>query len=192
MDKLGPYKGISEMNVHVFDPHVAREILRSRESVDSGHRDEVWEGVYYVMPDPNNEHQDLIGKLILFLGMAITLPHLGRVLPGGNISDRDDWTRNYRIPDVAVYLNDTSARDEGSHWLGGPDLAIEIVSPEDLSREKLPFYAKVGTREVLIVDRDPWASSSIDSRVRNLLSSAFRSRKIRHRSRARSCRCRFV
>ena len=145
------------MNVHVFDPHVAREIVRNRESADSGHRDEVWEGEYFVMPDPNNEHQGLIGKLVLFLGIAVTLRNLGTVVPGGNISDRvDDWTQNYRIPDVAVYLNETSAVDRGTHWFGGPELAIEIVSPEDLSREKLPFYAKVGTREVLIIDRDPW------------------------------------
>ena len=41
--------------------------------------------------------------------------------------------------------------------MGGPDLAIEIVSPHDKSREKLEFYAKVGTRELLILDRDPWS-----------------------------------
>src|SRR5262249_19157191 len=43
-----------------------------------------------------------------------------------------------------------------THYCGGPDLAIEIVSPEDRSRDKLDFYAEVGTREVLIVDRNPW------------------------------------
>ncbi|MCH7988662.1 MAG: Uma2 family endonuclease [Planctomycetes bacterium] len=52
--------------------------------------------------------------------------------------------------DVAVYLNDT-------HWYGGPDFAVEIISPNDRAREKLEFYAKVNTRELLIVDRDPWA-----------------------------------
>ncbi len=31
------------------------------------------------------------------------------------------------------------------------------TSPDDRAREKLAFYAKVGTREVLLVDRDPWA-----------------------------------
>jgi hypothetical protein len=28
--------------------------------------------------------------------------------------------------------------------------------PGDRSRDKLDFYAGIGTREVLIVDRDPW------------------------------------
>ena len=28
--------------------------------------------------------------------------------------------------------------------------------PDDRTRDKLDFYAKVGSREVLVVDRDPW------------------------------------
>ena len=39
----------------------------------------------------------------------------------------------------------------------GPDFAVEILSEGDLARKKLDFYAKVGTREVLIIDRDSWA-----------------------------------
>jgi len=42
----------------------------------------------------------------------------------------------------------------------GPDFAIEIISPEDSSRDKLDFYAKVGVRELLIVDRAPWRLES--------------------------------
>jgi Uma2 family endonuclease len=41
-------------------------------------------------------------------------------------------------------------------WFGGPDFGIEIVSPDDRSRQKLGFYEKVGTRELLLIDRDPW------------------------------------
>jgi hypothetical protein len=33
---------------------------------------------------------------------------------------------------------------------------VEIVSPFDKTREKLDFYSRLGTRELLIVDRDPW------------------------------------
>src|SRR6185295_8801514 len=35
---------------------------------------------------------------------------------------------------------------------GPAELAIEIVSPRDESRAKLPFYAKVGVREVWLID----------------------------------------
>ena len=57
---------------------------------------------------------------------------------------------------MAVFLNDTRATNQGTHWFGGPDFAVEIVSPNDRTREKLDFYASVGTRELLIIDRDPW------------------------------------
>ena len=43
-----------------------------------------------------------------------------------------------------------------THWLGGPDFAVEILSPGDPAREKLDFYAKVNVRELLIIDRSPW------------------------------------
>ncbi len=49
------------------------------------------------------------------------------------------------------------AVNRDTFWYGGPDFAVEIVSKGDRSRKKLPFYAKVGTRELLIVDRKPWA-----------------------------------
>ncbi|HUE87819.1 MAG TPA: Uma2 family endonuclease [Vicinamibacterales bacterium] len=37
---------------------------------------------------------------------------------------------------------------------GGPDAVIEIRSPHDETDEKLPFYAAIGTREVIVIDRD--------------------------------------
>jgi hypothetical protein len=34
---------------------------------------------------------------------------------------------------------------------------VEIISPGEDPLAKFAFYAGIGTREVLIVDRDPWA-----------------------------------
>jgi Uma2 family endonuclease len=76
---------------------------------------------------------------------------------GCNVSDREvDWAYNYRCPDVAVYLKGNPARDCGTHWYGGPDWGTEITSPGERSRQKLAFYAKVRTRELLTIDRAPW------------------------------------
>ncbi len=47
-------------------------------------------------------------------------------------------------------------RTARSHWFGGPDFAAEVLSRRDRSREKLGFYAAVGVRELLLVDRNPW------------------------------------
>lgn len=105
----------------------------------------------------NNEHQRLANRLAHVLTLALEPHELGTVYPGANISDQDvDWETNYRCPDVVVFLQENTAEDRESHWYGGPDLAVEIVSPGDRSYDKLDFYASVGAREVLIVDRDPW------------------------------------
>jgi len=41
-------------------------------------------------------------------------------------------------------------------FFGGPDFVVEIASDFDRSREKFEFYASVGVRELLLVDRNPW------------------------------------
>jgi Uma2 family endonuclease len=73
------------------------------------------------------------------------------------VSDRvKGWTQNYRCPDVVVYFANTKAKNCGTHWCGGPDFGVEIVSDDDLTRDKIPFYSKVSMRELLLIDRDPW------------------------------------
>ena len=134
-----------------------RRVIRRRRRLGLDRKDEVWNGRYIVMPDPDNVHQDLVGALLTVLRIVISWAKLGNAYPGGNISNRTDkWTSNYRVPDVTVFLNDNPAENRQTHWLGGPDLAVEIVSDNDKSRKKLDFYASVGTRELLIIDRDPW------------------------------------
>ena len=66
-------------------------------------------------------------------------------------------SHNYRVPDASVFLDGNPAKDCGTHWCGGPDFAVEILSPNDIALEKLPFYAMIGVRELLIIDRDPWS-----------------------------------
>jgi Uma2 family endonuclease len=134
-----------------------RRIIRRRRRLGLDSKDEVWNGRYIVMPDPDNVHQDLVGALLTVLRIVISWAKLGNAYPGCNISDRaEKWRSNYRVPDVTVFLNGNPAENRNTHWLGGPDLAVEIVSDNDKSRKKLDFYASVGTRELLIVDREPW------------------------------------
>ena len=141
----------------ILDRRVERALIDDRRARGLDRWDEVWEGTYVVLPLPNNEHQWLVGRLVRILQESIEDVGLGRVFPGCNVSDRaHGWEHNYRCPDVAVYLRENPAVDYGTHWEGGPDLAIEIVSPDDRTYEKLDFYASIGTRELLIVDRDPW------------------------------------
>jgi Uma2 family endonuclease len=86
-----------------------------------------------------------------------------------NVSDRDKgWKENFRVPDVAVFLAGGSAINRKSHGVGGPDFAIEVISEGDRTRDKFDFYAKVGTRELLVFDRHPWALELYQLRRRKL------------------------
>ncbi|MEM1060877.1 MAG: Uma2 family endonuclease [Planctomycetota bacterium] len=141
----------------VADPRLEAELIAERRANGLDRHDEVWEGTYVVMPLPNNEHQILAALLTALLVELVFKQGRGIVTGPTNLTDREsDWTENFRAPDLAVFLTDGSAENRDTHWLGGPDLVIEIVSPGDRSEQKLDFYASVGTREVLLVERDPW------------------------------------
>jgi Uma2 family endonuclease len=142
----------------VLDSYVEDQILAQRRASGGDRFDEVWDGIYVMSPLANNEHQLIATRLSTILQVILNFGERGLVFAGVNVSDRhDDWKQNFRCPDVAVFLNGTAAINRESHWLGGPDFAVEVASRGDRAREKLEFYAKVNTREVLIVDRDPWA-----------------------------------
>lgn len=146
------------MSTLIQDEGLERLVIEERRRKGLDRPDEVWEGTYVIMPNPNDEHQDLVFGIGFPLRQIIQDAGLGQVRPGVNISDRVvDWRFNFRCPDVVVFLNDTTAECHDSFWYGGPDFAIEIVSPNDRSRDKLDFYASVNTRELLIIDRDPWS-----------------------------------
>lgn len=141
----------------VVDEFVSADLIRQRQEQGIDHHDEVWEGVYMMSPIGDDEHQRIIHRFELALGMVLTWSGRAEIRPGINLSDRiENWTNNFRVPDIAVYLSSTRAECFGPFWNGGPDFAVEVVSKKDRTREKFDFYAKVGTRELLIVDRDPW------------------------------------
>jgi Uma2 family endonuclease len=146
------------MTVLITDPWLEDRLKAEREASGLDRFDEVWEGVYFMPPIGNNEHQSLNSRFGGVLLSVIEWPGLGTVYVGVNVSDREEgWEKNYRIPDVAVFLKGTKAKNCGTHWCGGPDFLAEILSPGDRAREKLPFYADLGVREVLLLNRDPWA-----------------------------------
>ncbi|MFM7591787.1 MAG: Uma2 family endonuclease [Isosphaeraceae bacterium] len=129
-----------------------KEILRQRRLHGHDRKDEVWNGEYFITPDPTNSHQRFTSRLQRTL--EDVAPAGSIVQAGGNISDRKtDWKKSFRCPDVMVFLPGNPAIDMETHFFGGPDFLVEVVSPGDRSLKKLPFYASVGTREVLLPDQ---------------------------------------
>ena len=57
---------------------------------------------------------------------------------------------------MVVFLKGTTAVDHDTHYLGGPDFAVEVISPGEPPTAKFAFYESIGTREVMVLHRDPW------------------------------------
>ena len=146
------------MAMMIYDPGMEKSFRARRKRLGIDKYDEVWNGVLVVPPLANNEHQRLVLGLASAIAASVDADKGDQVLPGANVSDqKKHWKKNFRCPDVVVVLAGGVAKDRGTHWLGGPDFLIEIVSPGEDPQLKFDFYAKVKTRELLIVDRDPWA-----------------------------------
>jgi Uma2 family endonuclease len=145
------------MAIVSLEPGELKRLIRRRRRAGGDRWDEVWEGVYVMPPLADNEHQRLGLELAIDVRNVLGPDEGIQIFAGCNISDQPKrWRRNYRCPDLAVFLPGNPAEDRGSHWFGGPDFAVEIISRSDRSREKFGFYARVGVRELLLVDRRPW------------------------------------
>jgi Uma2 family endonuclease len=146
------------MTTLIIDPVWEEMVLEERRANGADRFDEVWDGVYIMSPMANNEHQAIGTRLAAIYYFVLGWSDDAHICAGTNVTDREsNWRQNYRCPDVAVFLAGTKARNKRTHWLGGPDMAVEIVSPGDRTRDKLPFYESIRTRELLLVDRDPWS-----------------------------------
>jgi Uma2 family endonuclease len=145
------------MDPLIVDPRISERLIKERRAHGADRYDEVWGGVYIMSPAPNDEHQELATRFARPLLEVIEDSGMGAVRIGINLaSDPDDWERDYRVPDVAVFLKGSRAVCHGTFWSGPPDFLVEITSPWDKTRDKLEFYSDQDTRELLLVDRDPW------------------------------------
>jgi Uma2 family endonuclease len=115
--------------------------MRRRAGADR--RDEVWQGVRHLSPDPSRAHLDLQQQLAELLGPRAREAGLVPGVGGFNLGTKDD----YRVPDGGLF------RDRGvAVWNPTAALVLEIVSPGDETWDKLGFYAAHDVAELLIVD----------------------------------------
>jgi Uma2 family endonuclease len=130
-------------------------LLEQRRRLGLDRWDEMWEGVLHMAPAAANEHQRMVGELLVFLVPLLRRTGRGTIRIGINVFDEASPLENYRIPDLTFVAagRERLFADDGIRG-GGPDAVIEVRSPGDESYDKLPFFAKLGVREVLIIDRD--------------------------------------
>jgi Uma2 family endonuclease len=126
---------------------VPEEFLAERRRLGLDKQDELWDGVLHMVPPPASRHQRVVSHLFVALAAIAKRRDLevwgdstGVFDPGGG----------WRIPDLSVSRPD-QVSDRG---LECAELVVEVLSPDDESRDKLVFYAKVGVREVWLIDPD--------------------------------------
>jgi Uma2 family endonuclease len=135
--------------------HVTDETLAERRRSGIDRFDEMWEGVFHIAPAPMYEHQRIVGDLQVFLGPLCERRRRGVLTIQISVFNESSPSEDYRIPDltfVAAGREHILARD-GTRG-GGPDAVIEVRSPDDETYEKFPFFARLGVREVIVVQRD--------------------------------------
>jgi Uma2 family endonuclease len=119
-------------------------LLRRRRALGQDKRDEVWEGVYYVVPHasyPHGRMQVRFGHLIELLGEPLGLS----ASVEANLGTSDD----FRVPDVVA------ARGEPTTlYVATAAIVVEILSPNDQTFAKFGFYAARGVEEVWVADLD--------------------------------------
>jgi Uma2 family endonuclease len=113
-------------------------------------------GELYHMPPAGGEHGEIETNLILEIGSYVRDRQLGRVYTGdtGFILSRESNT--WLSPDVAYVQADRLPEGRRQGFLPlAPDLAVEIVSPSDLSSlvtAKVIEYLAAGTRLVWVIE----------------------------------------
>jgi Uma2 family endonuclease len=121
--------------------------LAERRRLGQDRKDEVWEGVVHMVPPPSGAHEKLV--FALFFALNPIAERAGLILRGAStgLFDPSAGETNYRIPDVVLARPDQLS-DRG---LEGGELVVEVLSPSDESRDKFPFYARLGIRELWLV-----------------------------------------
>lgn len=128
-------------------PPELEQFLERRRRSGADRLDEVWEGRYVVAPDPHAAH----GYLQLELGVLLKRVARDRGVLAAqtfNLGGPDD----YRIPDAGLIPGPYGV------WHDTALLVVEVLSPDDMTFDKLDFYTAHGVQELLVVD---WQERSV-------------------------------
>ena len=137
---------MASMHAVLIDPPAW--FVERRKAMGGDRWDEVWEGVLHMVPPPSFLHAHLGTKL------AVVLTPLAEargwlVSSEAGLFDPEVGAKDYRQPDLLA-VDPAHVSERGVE--GRAELVVEILSPGDESRAKLPFYARHGVREVWLIE----------------------------------------
>ena len=125
-------------------PDELEHLIQRRRAQGLDTFDEVWEGSYHMAPAGRAKHaylDDVVAVLLHPYARAAGLIGTGPF----NLGPKDD----YRVPDRGYHLELPDVI-----YLDTAAVVVEIVSPDDETYAKLPFYADHGVDEVVVVEPD--------------------------------------
>ncbi len=105
---------------------------------DDGCRYEVVQGVLIMSPAPTPEHQSVVGEIYSYLRECVQLTGRGMVYMGP--LDVELSASTVVQPDVLVVLKEHTDGFQRKHFVGAPDLAVEIISPSSATYDRLTKY----------------------------------------------------
>ena len=135
------------------DPPAKHWTYDDLQCFDETERYEIYDGKLISMsPAPHYYHQKLLAKLYLLIAAFLPEHPIGEAVfaPVDVVFAPD----NVAQPDLLFIANENAGIIKQSVF-GPPDLAVEIVSPSGIRRdryEKLEQYARFGVKEYWIID----------------------------------------
>lgn len=131
--------------VLITDPLMGQHLIERRRIDGLDTMDEVWEGVYRVVPADSARHGIVQAQALDFLNGWKRANESPLIIAGPvNVGRPDD----YRVPDAAVL-----AADPGDDvYVATATMVVEIRSVDDDTYRKFPFYFTAGVQEILVLD----------------------------------------
>ncbi|MCL2768803.1 MAG: Uma2 family endonuclease [Solirubrobacterales bacterium] len=126
-------------------PAEVQALLERRRRLGQDRKDEVWEGVYHVVPAPSHRHAAAGAQVKRLLAPPAAVAGLV-VTDEFNLGNSQ---HDFRVPDGGLHRPGAAEM-----WHPTAALVVEIVSPDEEPWEKLPFYATHEVDEIVIVDPD--------------------------------------
>src|SRR5207247_1362270 len=118
MIKTFEHEEANPMAMYVVDPYLERRLKAERISSRSDRFDEVWDGVYFMPPVPNHEHQFFQTQLAVVLPLA-----LGSVDRELLLTDRQPWSFEL------FRLQGQELISRGRSTIGRPTALISSILP---------------------------------------------------------------
>jgi Uma2 family endonuclease len=124
-------------------PSEVQAMLAERRRLGLDGRDEMWDGVLHMVPPAGGPHQRVGTRLVMMVGPVAERRGLVPHVETGLFRASDD----YRVPDQ-LYCRPEHLSDRG---VEGADLVVEVRSDRDETYDKIPWYAQMGVKEMLVV-----------------------------------------